>query len=113
MHKHHCSHYANTIFLKCPDHNINKHLHCGSCGIYLKHSIKLTKATTNYRTGPSVEIHLYHGTCAKLTLRLDKLLSVIISNIYGKLDLISQLNMRLVSKEFVKYPINNLFNMRF
>jgi hypothetical protein len=81
--------------------------------MYLKHCIKLTKATTNYRTGQAVEIHLYHGTCAKLTLRLDKLVPAIISNIYEKLDLVSKVNLRLVSKEFTKYPVPNVSTIEF
>lgn len=66
----HCSHYTNPIFLKCHAHTINKHLHCGSCGMYLKHSIQLTRAITNDTPGKNVTIHSYRRLC--INLKIEK-----------------------------------------
>ena len=60
-----CSHYANGIFLRCPG-NADKHLHCGSCGMYLMPNIKLSKAVYNMTLGKKVTIYETHRDCQHL-----------------------------------------------
>lgn len=64
-----CRHYSYGIFLKCHKYDAinDKHLHCGRCGLYLRHSIKLSKAIKCDTLGKSVYIYDYNRLCLQLT----------------------------------------------
>lgn len=61
-----CSHYANCIFLKCTGAT-NKHLHCGTCGMYLEHNMKLSMAVNNMTPGKKANVYETRRGCQYLS----------------------------------------------